>query len=152
MKNYLLIIIGIVLFANCTNNRKEEKVEFIESKVYKNVFLLKNLPEEDSLIKKEINRFLAMNSNIKNFGLENKRDYYRIVFYKYTNSSSYFLENEEYEGFESKVLSNDDKLGAFIINKCENDTARLVGELFFYGLKGANDGQKQIDTLIYKCE
>ncbi|GAA5092360.1 hypothetical protein GCM10023210_21160 [Chryseobacterium ginsengisoli] len=144
-------IIGIFLlliFFSC----EKGKTEFIQSKAIPSLFLIKNFPEEDSLLKRDIKLFLIKNSYLYNYKQNN--NYNNIEFYKYTLDMGYFIENEEYDGFGAKVLSthNDDLLGAFIISKCEKDSTKLVGELFYYGLKGSDDGQKEIDTLIYKCK
>lgn len=148
MKKSILLLLVICFFFSC----QKKKVEFVQSKVYKNLFLIKNFPKEDSLLKKDIKLFLIKNSYLYNY--KQKNNYYNIEFYKYTLDMGYFIENEEYDGFGAKVLSthNDDLLGAFIISKCEKDSTKLVGELFYYGLKGSDDGQKEIDTLIYNCK
>lgn len=138
----VLIIFSLFIFSSC----KERKTEFIESEVYKSLFLVKDLPENDSLLKKEIIFFLVKNPQIPQDS--------GFIFYRYTSSTSYFLKNEEYDGFGAKVLSthNNDKLGSFIISKCKDDSTKLVGKLFYDGLKGTGRGLREIDTLIYKCK
>ncbi|GAA6765178.1 hypothetical protein AAFH68_11120 [Flavobacterium sp. CGRL1] len=133
-----IFIIFIILFSfSCTR-----KTEFIQSKVYSNLFLIKNPPKEDSLLKKEITFFL-----IKNPPKIGKR-FTHLDFYKYSWNTKYFLDNEEDSGgFSSEELSYypEDNLGTFIITKCKNDTTKLVGELF-------TKSPFKADTIIYKCD
>lgn len=140
MKN-LYMLIAVVLFLNsCT----EKKTEFIQSNVRSNLFLIKNPPKSNSLLKKEIIFFL-----IKKPPEIEKFEYY-IDFYKYTYDTKYFLKNEEYDGFGAETLSqyNKDLIASFNLSHCKNDTTKYVGELYYYGV---NFNLQQIDTLIYKC-
>lgn len=84
--------------------------------------------------------------------LNNKIDESKM-FYRYTWDTKYFIDNDEYDGFgaETLLMYSKDILANFYISKCKNDTTKLVGRFHFYGLKGADDGVDQIDTLIYKC-
>ncbi|GAA5092348.1 hypothetical protein GCM10023210_21130 [Chryseobacterium ginsengisoli] len=75
-------------------------------------------------------------------------------FYNYTSNTEDFIEEERPGGYFREYLDYypEDELAAFIISKCKNDTLKKVGRFHFYGLKGSNDGQKEIDTIIYKCK
>lgn len=53
--------------------------------------------------------------------------------------SSYFLSEYEKE-----------KIVIFDISKCKKDSAKLVGELYFYNMKHKNPYKP--DTLIYHCK
>ena len=102
----------------------------------------KNLPHQDSLIKKEF--IIAENFYQK-----------QIFFYRYTWDTSYFIENKEDTdgGFSDNSLSDypEDKIATFFISKCEKDSTKLVGELYFYGNAGFSS-KREIDTLIYHCK
>lgn len=54
MRKIILIIMVMFLFS-C---QEEKKMEFIHSKAIKSLFLIKNPPSSDSLLKKEISLFL----------------------------------------------------------------------------------------------
>lgn len=139
-------IIGIfilLIFFSC----KKEKAEFIQSTTIKNLFLLKNPPIQDSLIKKEIKLFLLKNP--PKYGKINS-----TFFYKYSSNTKYFLEHDEDPGgFSSEELhmyQDDDGIAVFMVNKCKNDTTKLVGELRYYNEKYGNFYQP--DTIVFKCK
>ena len=140
---------------------KEEKIEFVQSKVKPSTFLLKNLPRDDKFIKEEIKSFLSKNlphqdSLIKKEFIIAENFYQKqIFFYRYTWDTSYFIENKEDTdgGFSDNSLSDypEDKIATFFISKCEKDSTKLVGELYFYGNAGFSS-KREIDTLIYHCK
>lgn len=123
MKKVILIFI-LSLFFSCTD--KNKKIEFVQSKVIKSLFLIKN--------------------HSKN------KDEYKI-FYKYSSNTKDFIENERPRGYFREYLDHyrEDQYATFTIEQCKIDSTKLLGRLYFYGLKGSDDGQKEIDTLIYKC-
>lgn len=136
MKNIFLIFIIICFSCN-------RKIEFVQSKVTSNLFLIKNPPKNDSLLRKEIILFLIKNP------VEYNKSPYHVNFYKYTWNTKYFINNlPDPGGFSSEELDNypQDNIGSFIISKCENDTTKLVGELIL-----AKNPFKA-DTIIYKCD
>jgi hypothetical protein len=137
-----ILFLAIIFLSSC----EEKKIEFMQSKAIPSVFLIKNRPLEDSLLRKQITLFLIKNP------LNNKIDESKM-FYRYTWDTEYFIDDDEYDGFGAETLSmySKDILANFYISKCKNDTTKLVGRFHFYGLKGADDGVDQIDTLIYKC-
>ncbi|GAA5092365.1 hypothetical protein GCM10023210_21170 [Chryseobacterium ginsengisoli] len=143
MKQVILIVI-LLLFFSCTDKKK--KIEFVQSKVTKSLFLIKNPPENDFLLKKEISLFLIKNHS------KNKNEY--KMFYKYSSNTKDFIENERPGGYFREYLDHyrEDQFATFTIEQCEIDSTKLLGRLYFYGLKGSDDGQKEIDTLIYKCK
>lgn len=111
------------------------------------MILIKNYPEDASLLK----------NIVKNFLVKNHHRYDKTIthysFYKYTSDTKYFLKNrEDPGGFSSEELSNypQDEIAMFIITKCGKDTAKLVGELIYYGLEGSGGTTREIDTLTYK--
>ena len=148
MKNVLPIIILLFLtLLSC--NEKNNKIEFIQSSILKPHYLIKNIPNKDSLIHDEISKFIIEKEFIK------QEKNVQINFYKYTSNTSYFLNHrEDSGGFSSEELGNypKEKIAVFIISKCEKDSTKIIGELFFYGLKGSENGQNRVDTLMYKCK
>ena len=134
MKKIMTSILCLFLFS-C----KQEKIDFIPSETIDNVFFLKNLPNNDSILKLEIKNFIH-NSRI------NKKD---IYFYKYTYNTRFFLNHKE----DSSCMLDDfleDELASYIITKCEADTTKSVGIYIFYGLEGAekNIFKAERDTII----
>ena len=49
MKNRVFVFFVMLIMFSC----KEEKIEFVQSKVKPSTFLLKNLPRDDKFIKEE---------------------------------------------------------------------------------------------------
>ena len=154
-----IIIILLLFLLSC----KEEKVEFVQSKVKPSTFLLKNLPRDDKSIKEEIKSFLSKNLPNEDSLIKNKKEFIiaenfyqkQIFFYRYTWDTSYFIENKEDTdgGFSDNSLFDypEDKIATFFISKCEKDSTKLVGELYFYGNAGFSS-KREIDTLIYHCK
>ena len=136
-----IIITALLFLLSC----KEEKVEFVQSKVFNGLYLIKNPSRSDSLLKTQIIDFV-------------KENYYkeRIHFYRYTSNTKYFIENEEENtgGFSQNALYDypEDDIAVFEISECKKDSTKLVGELYFYGNAGFEDSITEIDTLIYHCK
>ena len=136
-----IIITALLFLLSC----KEEKIEFVQSRAIPALILIKNPPKSDSLLKTQLVNFLIKNQPKK-----------RIHFYRYTWDTSYFIENKEDTdgGFSDNSLFDypEDKIATFFISKCEKDSTKLVGELYFYGNAGFEDSITEIDTLIYYCK
>ena len=160
MRKSKIIIIVLLFLLSC----KEEKVEFVQSKVKPSTFLLKNLPRDDKSIKEEIKSFLSKNLPNEDSLIKNKKEFIiaenfyqkQIFFYRYTWDTSYFIENKEDTdgGFSDNALYDypEDDIATFFISKCEKDSTKLVGELYFYGNAGLEGSKREIDTLIYHCK
>ena len=135
-----IIIIVLLFLLSC----KEEKVEFVQSKVFNGLYLIKNPSRSDSLLKTQIIDFV-------------KENYYkeRIHFYRYTSDTKYFIENrgDNTGGFSQNALYDypEDDMAVFEISECKKDSTKLVGELYFYGNAGFSS-KREIDTLIYHCK
>ena len=135
-----IIIIVLLFLLSC----KEEKIEFVQSRAIPALILIKNPPKSDSLLKTQIIDFV-------------KENYYkeRIHFYRYTSDTKYFIENEgdDTGGFSQNSITDytEDDIATFFISKCEKDTTKLVGKLYFYGNAGFSS-KVEIDTLIYHCK
>ena len=137
-----IIIIALLFLLSC----KEEKVEFVQSRAIPHFFLIKNPSKDDFLLRNQIIDFLMKNPSIY------KNDY--VGFYRYTSDTKYFIENEgdNTGGFSQNSIIDysDEEIASFVISKCEKDTTKLVGKLFFYNMKGKNPYKP--DTLIYHCK
>ena len=155
-----IIIIVLLFLLSC----KEEKVEFVQSKVKPSTFLLKNLPRDDKSIKEEIKSFLSKNLPNEDSLIKNKKEFIiaenfyqkQIFFYRYTWDTSYFIENKEDTdgGFSDNALYDypEDDIAIFDVYKCRQDTTKLVGRFHFYGNAGLEGSKREIDTLIYHCK
>ena len=145
-----IIITALLFLFSC----KEEKVEFVQSRAIPALILIKNPPKSDSLLKTQIINFLMKNSHKSDFMLkiQPKKG---IHFYKYTSDTKYFIENEgdDTGGFSQNSITDyiEENMAVFEISKCEKDSTKLVGELYFCG--NADFSHKtEIDTLIYHCK
>ncbi len=121
MRRNIFLMAAFFLFLSC----EEKKVEFIQSKVMDNKFLLKNPPKY--------------------------KKHTSTIFYKYTSKTEYFIDHlPDPGGFSSYELEDieDLRLAIFDISICEKDTTKAMGKLYYYGI---DYDLLQIDTLIYKC-
>jgi hypothetical protein len=113
-------------------------MEFIQSKVYPNLYLVKHpIKDRDSLnniiknkILKEMNNQFVKSNNQKT-----------IHFYEYTsafgfsNGTKHFIENKEDPGgFSSEELINyqDQQIAYFEVKNCSNDSLHYFGILTFF--------------------
>ena len=145
------IIIIVLLFSfSC----KEEKVEFVQSNVFNKLYLIKNPPKSDSLLKSQIIDFLMKNSLKSDFMLKIQPEK-GIHFYRYTSDTKYFIENEgdDTGGFSQNSITDytEENIATFFISECKKDSTKLVGKLYFYGNAGFSS-KREIDTLIYHCK
>ena len=145
-----IIITALLFLLSC----KEEKVEFVQSKVFNGLYLIKNPPKSDSLLKSQIIDFLMKNSLKSDFMLKIQPEK-GIYFYRYTSDTKYFIENEgdDTGGFSQNSITDytEENIATFFISKCEKDSTKLVGKLYFYGNTGFSS-KVEIDTLIYHCK
>ena len=145
-----IIITALLFLLSC----KEEKVECVQSKVFNGLYLIKNPSRSDSLLKTQIIDFLMKNS-LKSDYLSKTQLKEGIDFYRYTSDTKYFIENEgdDTGGFSQNSITDytEENIATFFISKCEKDTTKLVGKLYFYGNTGFSS-KVEIDTLIYHCK
>ena len=147
------------------------KMEFIQSNVYPDLFLIKNpVSERDSIqraieemvLKKVATEFL---DNQEAYEFSEKQDAgssYRLRFYEYYNGTSllipfgeagtvHFIDHlEDPGGFTSEELVHYSKyrVAEFNLDYCKNDTSNYAGILNFY----KNWDIIQKDTLIDQCQ
>ena len=149
MKNRVFVFFVLLFLFSC----KEEKVEFVQSNVFNGLYLINNPSKSYSLLKTQIIDFLMKNS-LKSDYLSKTQLKEGIDFYRYTSDTKYFIENEgdNTGGFSQNSIIDysDEEIASFVISKCEKDTTKLVGKLFFYNMKGKNPYKP--DTLIYHCK
>ena len=142
MKNRVFVFFVLLFLFSC----KEEKVEFVQSNVFNELYLIKNPSKSDSLLKTQIIDFLQANNNGKKY----------FSFYRYTSNTYYFLENKEETtgGFSQNALYDypEDDIAIFDVYKYRQDTTKLVGRFHFYGNAGLEGSKREIDTLIYHCK
>ena len=125
-------------------------MEFIQSKVYPNLYLVKHpINDRDSLNKIIKNKILHEVNN-PFIGNKNSNNENRIRFYEYTtawgfsNGTRHFIENEEDPGgFSSEVLNNYQELqmAYFELKQCKNDSLKYFGNLIYFkdGLEVNNE-------------
>lgn len=140
MKKIVLFVIVLLCFISC----REKGMEFIESKIYP-LYLVENIPKNDSIMKDGIKKFLFKEKPLKS-----------LRFYRYTWGTSYFEDNAEHDGGPTSYIFlsnyNKENIANFVVSECEKDSTKLVGELFFYGNLGLENNSPEIDTLIYHCK
>lgn len=137
-------IAGVVILVSLVDTFFFKKMEFIQSKVYPNVYLVKNpLEDKDSLnsaIKKMSLRQWSDSSNNNTV----KGDL-SIRFYEYYKTwgiipfgeagTAHFIENKESpDGFSNELLQhyNNHKIAEFNSRPCINDTLNFFGNLTYY--------------------
>ena len=137
MKNFLFILLSVLLFS-CRES-KEKEMEFIPSKVM-NLILIKNPPENDSILKLRIEKYLENNFPKKS-----------IYIYIYSYETSYFINNNQDDegptGFY--FLYNYRKeygIGQFFV---EEECPNQWGELRYYDKYGTF---YEPDTILGKCK
>ena len=116
MKKLLFILLSVLLFS-CRES-KEKEMKFIHSKAIKSLFLIKNPPSSDSLLKKEISLFLI--ESYKKMGVGGS---YKM-FYRYTGNTKDFIKSERPGGYFREYLDYypQDELAVFLVSKCKIDT------------------------------
>ena len=117
MGKFIVLLLFLIAFSSC----KEEKIEFVKSNVM-NLILVKNSPKEE----------LKLKSEIKNY-LENNFPKDEVIYiYMYSDSTSYFIDNEEEKSgmMSSHFLSEYEKdfgIGQFFVEgRCPNQWGRIT--------------------------
>lgn len=149
---WALALLGIFLLTKIINHVFFTKMEFIQSKVYLNLYLVKNeIKDRDSLnniIKERIMLEINNNSDItKKIYPKNTHEapYATLAFYTYTKSSklsmfqdygtAYFIDNEEDLGgmvVEDLSMYQNYKLATYNIRTHKKDTTLYYGVLAYY--------------------
>lgn len=142
-----LSVCGLVLLIMGINTLFFKKMEFIQSMVYPDLYLVKN-PVKD---KKELNTAIKdyvieqVNKSNESVSTLKTASNYSLRFYQYSKSwginlfadagTAYFLENEEDpSGFVVEELSmySNYRLAEFHWNPCKNGSGQYCGELIYF--------------------
>ena|SRR5690554_6496238 len=162
--NWALSLLGILILAKIINFVFFTEMELIQSKVYKDMYLIKNPVNNKDSIQSLIKQICLDKMNKEFLGNEKKyKDYnsdsskvwinYNFDFYNYTDNffgsnTAHFIENKEDDGGPTSVnfLSEiqDEKIATFSIDFCENDTVNYYAKIIYH--RGY-----EIDTIFSKC-
>lgn len=149
---YVISLIGVLLLTKTIHYLFFTKMEFIQSKVYPNLYLVKNEVKDRNSLNNSIKKKVTENINNglisdRKIYLENtsKAPYATLAFYTYSKNSvfsvfqdygtAYFIENEEDLGgisVEDLQMYYKYKLATFNIRNYTNDTTRFYGVLAYY--------------------
>lgn len=149
-----LFLVGIICISIVVNKVFFQKMEFIQSKIYPNLYLIKypikNRDSINKLIKSKTNEVVSkqpfytgttiklIDKNTIETISENDNT---IHFYLYTNEwgfsngTQYFIEHKEDPGgFTTEVLTDYKvhKMAYFELKYCKNDSAKIVGNLTYF--------------------
>lgn len=169
-------IIGVLILINIIDSIFFTKMEFIQSKVYPNMYLIKNYINNRDSLNSIIKNRIVQKINTEFIGKEDKYKskyqytsespsrtelYYSLSFYQYysgwgTNpfgeaGTEHFIENKEDPGgFSSELLEHYDKyrIAEFDIRFCKNDTINYFGVLKYF----QNGEEIKTDTIINQCK
>ena len=125
---------------------KEKKIEFVESKVIKGFFVVKNPPKEDFLLQKQLVNFVVKNPKIPSDS--------SIHFYSENSNTKYFLNHvPDPGGFSSNELEDIEhyNIAKIFFFRCKNDSSKFIGELYYKGLFTNGSRFTRVDTIINKC-
>lgn len=164
-----LSLVGFYLILILINNLFFKKMEFIQSKVYTDLYIVKNPIRDKDSLKEIIKDMVIQKMNAEFIGNEGKYKYrfdikeqtiveldYNIKFFEYykggllTEGTAWFINHKEDPGgFSSEYLSDYDDyvIANFAVDYCENDTINYKGILHY-----ANKLEIRSDTLINLCK
>ena len=141
-----------------------QKMEFIQSEVYNNLYLIKYPVKDQNLIQQQVQQKIKEHLNTKHF-VGKKLAYTHdngIFFYKYSSAlpwnifqdagTVYFIENEEdLGGFVSEELGmyTEYRIAEFYYNPCENDISKYCGVIDYFN-EGAFLKTVHLEHLDYK--
>ncbi len=166
---WALAVIVAVSFAYLIDLMVFTKMELIQSKVYPDLYLVKNPVTNKDSINSVINKLVLEKVNSEylnhNGALENSKNRklpYRLRFYQYYTGTSllvpfgeagttHFIENKENPGgFNSEEITHYSKyrIAEFNLNFCKDDSLNYLGTISYY------QDRKIIktDTIINQCQ
>lgn len=149
---WMLILLTGIMVSVATHRLFFVKMEFVQSKVYPNLYLIKNEIKDrdslDKLIKEKVVEMIDNNLvDTKKRYSQNTHEapYATLAFYTYTKNSvfsvfqdygtAYFIDNEEDLGgmiVEDLQMYQNYKLATYNIRTCKNDTTHYCGVLEYY--------------------
>ena len=143
---YTLIGIGFLLLLGVVNHLFFKNMQFIQSEVYPNLYIVK-YPDNDQKVLQQaiknqvLNHFKTTVRKGKPLSYSNKND---IHFYKYSGTTfgflgeagtGYFIDHEEdLGGFVTGelVMYSNYKLAQFYFNPCSQDSTLICGEIKYF--------------------
>ena len=143
---YTLIGIGFLLLLGVVNHLFFKNMQFIQSEVYPNLYIVK-YPDNDQKVLQQaiknqvLNHFKTTVRKGNPLSYSNKND---IHFYKYSGTTfgflgeagtGYFIDHEEdLGGFvtEELVMYSNYKLAQFYFNPCSQDSTLICGEIKYF--------------------
>lgn len=138
---YAFTFVVLMLLSGLIHKLFFEKMEFIQSKVYPNLYLVKHPIEDRDSLNKSIKNKVLQDINNQFVWNKNNIEENRIRFYVYTtawgfsNGTKHFIENKEDPGgFSSEELDNyqEQKMAYFELKQCENDSLNYLGNLIYF--------------------
>ncbi|WP_378174096.1 hypothetical protein [Aquimarina sp. SS2-1] len=136
------------------------KMEFIQSKVYPDLYIIKNPTKDKDVLQKAI-RAMVLEKTKKNSNYSTSDVEHRIDFYEYTKGSFfipfndagtyYFIDHEEDPGgFSVEVLDmySNYRIAEFSLQRCQEDTSSYLGKLNYY----QNAKIIKTDTILNSCD
>ncbi|MFD2562912.1 hypothetical protein [Aquimarina rubra] len=136
------------------------KMEFIQSKVYPDLYIIKNPTEDKNVLQKAI-KTIVLEKTKKNLNNSISDVEHSIDFYEYTKGSFfipfndagtyYFIDHEEDPGgFSVEVLDmySNYRIAEFSLQRCQEDTSSYYGKLKYY-----KDAKIiKTDTILNSCD
>ncbi|WP_153937000.1 hypothetical protein [Riemerella anatipestifer] len=165
--NWALSLLGILLLVKIVDFVFFTKMEFIQSRVYQNMYLIKNPVNSKDSVYSIIKQICLERMNKEFIGNETKYRYYNrdsskvwlnydLEFYNYSDdffgsNTAHFIEYEEDDGGPTSMhfLSEieNEKLSRFSIHYCENDTVNYYAKITYYD----NEREIKTDTIVNNC-
>lgn len=145
----ICIILGTLLY-----QQYFVKMEFIQSEVNPNLYIVKNPSEDMNTVNKAIREKVIQ--LIKNQTSKGKQSYSTLSFYTYSkgdwgeNGTAYFIKHEERrDGMTAELLEYYPEclLAEFTVQPCEKNNAYFYGKLEYYH----EDKRIKTDTLLNSC-
>lgn len=167
-KKWGLSIFGLLVFGTIINTFFFIKMEFLQSKVYPNLYLIKKPIEDKDALNKLIKQQVIQQIKNQFFNFDKKKKYkyysklikevnHSIQFYEYYKAwgfipfgeagTAYFIENEEdFGGFSSELLQHYPKykIAVFSLSYYRNDTINYFGKLEYF----KDEKVTKTDTII----
>lgn len=156
-------LVGVIILTALINHLFFKNMEFIQSKVYPDLYLVKYpIKNKDSIFRVIENMVLQKVNDQFKTSVKRIEMPYRISFFEYYNGTpffipfgeagtTHFIENKEDPGgFSSEELFhyNQYRIAEFSLDYCKNDTLNYVGTINYY------KGQEVIktDIIINQCK
>lgn len=141
----VLSFVGILIIFKTIDHFFFTKMEFIQSKVYPDLYLIKNPVQDKNTIQNAIKDFVVKAIKDNEKAMYSRKEEYQLRFYQYFKSwnplvfgdsgTAYFIENEEDLGgmiVEDLSMYPKYKLATFKMTNNKKDTTSLYGVLEYY--------------------